>query len=43
MGRDENTHVDVCDIKVRHRVPSEELTERLELVDVISVLQQNRL
>jgi len=33
----------MCDVKLQDRVPSKELTERLGLVDIISVLQQNRL
>jgi len=31
------------DVKVKDRVPSKELRERLEIDDIISVLQQNRL
>jgi len=31
----------MCDIKVKDRVPSKELRERLGLDDIISVLQQN--
>ena len=33
----------MCDIKVKDRVPSKELGERLGLDDIILVLQQNRL
>jgi len=33
----------MCDAKVKDRVPSKELRERLGLDDIISVLQQNRL
>jgi len=33
----------MCDVKVKDRVPSKELRERLVIDDVISVLQQNRL
>jgi len=33
----------MCDVKLQHRVPSKELTGRLRLDDMISVLQQNRL
>jgi len=32
----------MCDVKVKHSVPSKEFRERLGLDDVISVLQQNR-
>jgi len=32
----------VCDIKVKDRVPSKELRERLGIDDIILVLQQNR-
>jgi len=32
-----------CGIKVKDRIPSKGLSERLELDDIISVLQQNRL
>jgi len=31
------------DVKVKDRVPSKELNERLEVVDMVLVLQQNRL
>ena len=43
MVRDENGQMDVTDIKINSRVPSKELTERLGIDDIISVLQQNRL
>ena len=33
----------MCGVKLQHRVRSKELRERLELEDIISVLQQNRL
>ena len=33
----------ICDVKVKDRVPSIELRERLRLDDIISVLQQSRL
>jgi len=33
----------MCDVKVKDRVPSNELREKLGLDDIISVLQQNRL
>jgi len=33
----------MCGVKLQDRVPSKELRERLGLVDIISVLQQNRL
>jgi len=33
----------LCGMKLQNRVPSKELRERLGLVDIISVLQQNRL
>ena len=33
----------MCGFKVKDRVPSKELRERLGLDDLISVLQQNRL
>jgi len=33
----------MCDVKVKDGVPSKELRERLEIDDIISVLQQNRL
>jgi len=33
----------ICGIKVKGRVPSKELSERLGLDGIISVLQQNRL
>jgi len=33
----------MCDDKVKDRVPSKELRERLSIGDIISVRQQNRL
>ena len=33
----------LCGVKLQDRVPSKELRGRLELEDIISVLQQNRL
>jgi len=33
----------MCDVKVKDRLPSDELRERLGMDDIISVLQQNRL
>jgi len=33
----------VCDVKVKDRVPSKELREKVGLDNIISVLQQNRL
>jgi len=33
----------MCDVKVKDRVPSKELIERLGIDDIILVLQQNRL
>jgi len=33
----------MCDIKVKDRVPTKELRERLGLNDIISVLQENRM
>jgi len=33
----------MCDVKIKCRVPSKELRERLGLDDIILVLQQNRL
>jgi len=33
----------MCNVKVKDRVPSKELTERLGIDDIISILQQNRL
>jgi len=33
----------MCDIKVKDRIPSKAMRERLGLDDIISVLQQNRL
>jgi len=33
----------MCGVKLQDRVPSKGLRERLELDDIISVLQQNRL
>jgi len=33
----------ICDIKVKARVPSKELRERLGIDDISSVVQQNRL
>jgi len=35
--------VDGCVVKVKDRVPSKELRERLRIDDIILVLQQNRL
>ena len=32
-----------CDVKVKDKVPSKELRERLGIDDIILVLQQNRL
>jgi len=32
----------MCEVKVRDRVPSKELKERLGIDDIILVLQQNR-
>jgi len=32
----------MCNVKVKDRVPSKELRERLEIDDVILILQQNR-
>jgi len=34
---------EMCDIKVKDRVPSKELRKKLGLDNIISVLQQNRL
>jgi len=33
----------MCNVKVRDRVPSKKLRERLEIDDIILILQQNRL
>ena len=33
----------MCNVKVKVRVPSKELRERLGIDDIISILQQNRL
>ena len=33
----------MCDVKVKDRVPSKELRERLGIDDIILILQQNRL
>jgi len=33
----------MCNVKVKDRIPSKELTERLEIDDTILILQQNRL
>jgi len=33
----------MCNVKVKDRVPSKELTERLEIDDIVLILQQNRL
>jgi len=33
----------MCDVKVKDKVPSKELRERLGIDDIILVLQQNRL
>jgi len=33
----------MCNVKVRDRVPSKELRERLGIDDIILILQQNRL
>jgi len=33
----------MCDVKVKDRVPCKESRQRLEIDDIISVLQQNRL
>jgi len=33
----------MCNVKVKERVPSKELTERLGIDDIILILQQNRL
>jgi len=33
----------MCNVKVKDRVPSKELKERLEIDDIILILQQNRL
>jgi len=33
----------MCGVKLKDRVPSEELRDRLGLDDIISLLQQNRL
>ena len=33
----------MCNVKVKHRVPSKELRERLGIDDIILILQPNRL
>jgi len=33
----------MCNVKVKDRVPSKELRERLEIDDIILIVQQNRL
>jgi len=33
----------MCNVKVKDRIPSKELRERLGIDDIISILQQNRL
>ena len=33
----------MCNVKVKDRVPSKELRERLGIDDIILILQQNRL
>jgi len=33
----------ICNVKVKDRVPSKELRERLGIDDIILILQQNRL
>ena len=33
----------MCSVKVKHRVPSKELRERLGIDDIILILQKNRL
>jgi len=33
----------MCDIKIKDRVPSKELRERLRIDDIISVMQQHKL
>jgi len=33
----------MCNVKVKDRVPSKEISNRLGLDDIISILQQNRL
>jgi len=33
----------MCNVKVKYRVPSKELRERLGIDDIILILQQNRL
>ena len=33
----------MCDVRVKDRVPSKELRERLGIDDIILILQQNRL
>jgi len=33
----------MCNVKVKDRVPSKELRERLEIDDIVLILQQNRL
>ena len=41
VSRDENGRM--CNVKVKDRVPSKELRERLGIDDIILILQQNRL
>jgi len=33
----------MCDVKVKDKLQSKEMRERLQIQDIISVLQQNRL
>jgi len=33
----------MCNVKLKDRVPNKELRERLEIGDIILILQQNRL
>jgi len=33
----------MCDVKLKDRVPSKELRERLGIDDIVLILQQNRL
>ena len=43
-SRDENGQVDVmCGVKLKDRLPSKELRERLGIDDIALILQQNRL
>ena len=42
MSRDENDQI-MCNVKVKDKVPSKELRERLGIDDIILILQQNRL